>query len=86
RRVLQANKALLAPEHDLIIAGSLMATKRENGSSDAIYLSLNPITMDAQNEWVYFGTVNGSVIYRLPASSLANDNLTDSQLSKTVEF
>ena len=86
RRVLQANKALLAPEHDLIISGSLMATKRENGSSDAIYLSLNPITMDAQNEWVYFGTVNGSVIYRLPASSLANDNLTDSQLSKTIEF
>jgi len=86
RRVLEANKALLAPHHDMVVDGALMSTKREDGKKHAIYLGLNPITMDAKNKWVYFGTVNGSVIYRLPADALANDNLSTKELASSIEF
>lgn len=86
RRVLESYKALISPEHDVIIDGSLMGAKREDGSSDALYLGLNPITIDAANEWVYFGTVNGSAIYRLPAGALANEKLTDKELAQSIEF
>lgn len=86
RRVLESYKALLSPEHDVVIDSSLMGAKREDGSSDALYLGLNPITIDSKNEWLYFGTVNGSSIYRLPAGALANDKLTDQELAQGIEF
>ncbi|WP_096086387.1 L-dopachrome tautomerase-related protein [Agaribacterium haliotis] len=86
RRVLESHNALLSPEHDVVIDGSLMGAKREDGSSDALYLGLNPITIDAANEWIYFGTVNGSAIYRLPAAVLANDKLTDKEIAQSIEF
>ncbi|WP_255091734.1 L-dopachrome tautomerase-related protein [Vibrio aestuarianus] len=47
---------------------------------------MNPVTIDAANEWVYFGTVNGSAIYRLPAGALANEKLTDKELAQSIEF
>ncbi|MFA0539081.1 L-dopachrome tautomerase-related protein [Vibrio sp. 10N.222.54.E8] len=86
RRLLQSNKALLSPEHEVIIDQSRMAKKREDGSSDALYLGLNPITIDANNEWVYFGSVNGSAIYRIPAAALANKKLSEDALSENIEF
>ncbi|PSW16216.1 hypothetical protein C9J01_04235 [Photobacterium rosenbergii] len=86
RRVLESHPALLSPLHDLEIDGSLMAAKREDGSVDALYLGLNPITIDKEFEWVYFGTVNGSAIYRIPASALANNKLSDQSLAEEIEF
>ncbi|MEM8995213.1 MAG: L-dopachrome tautomerase-related protein [Acidobacteriota bacterium] len=32
-------------------------------------LGLNPITIDHEYEWVYFGALNGRTIYRVPAAS-----------------
>lgn len=86
RRVLQSDKTLLSPKHNLVIDDSLLAAKRDDGTIEALYLGLNPITIDTQNEWVYFGTVNGSAIYRIPAGALANSKLTDSELSQSIEF
>ena len=86
RRVLQAHKALLSPEHEVVIDHSRMATKREDGSVDALYLGLNPITIDTNNEWLYFGTVNGSAIYRIPAAALANAVLSEDELAGQIEF
>lgn len=86
RRVLQSHTALLSPFHDVEIDGSLMAAKRDDGSSDALYLGLNPITIDAANQWVYFGTVNGSAIYRIPAQALADSTMADPALADSIEF
>lgn len=86
RRVLESHKALLSPEYNVTIDGSLLATKRDDGSIDPIYLGINPIAIDAANEWVYFGTVNGCTIYRIPASALANEKLTEKELAESIEF
>ncbi|MFS1435612.1 hypothetical protein [Vibrio lentus] len=37
-----------------MIDSSRMATKREDGNADALYSGVNPITIDANNEWLYF--------------------------------
>ncbi|GDY25096.1 periplasmic protein [Agarivorans sp. Toyoura001] len=86
RRVLQSHKALLSPEHEVRIDNAPMATKRENGNLDALYLGLNPITIDANNQWLYFGSVNGSAIYRIPAQALANEKLSADKLGQSIEF
>lgn len=86
RRVLTSSPALLAPKHNVDIDGNLMAAKREDGTIDALYLGLNPITIDSDFEWVYFGTVNGSVIYRIPAKALADKTMSEQSLASTIEF
>lgn len=86
RRLLQGHNKLLSPEHEVVINGSRMAAKREDGNSEALYLGLNPITIDETNEWVYFGSVNGSVIYRIPADVLASETLNQEALAQRIEF
>lgn len=86
RRVLEADPALMSPEYKLVINGSTMGAKRDDGSKDPLYLGLNPITIDGDNEWVYFGTVNGSKIYRIPASVLADEKATAEDQAAAIEF
>lgn len=86
RRVLEANAKLMPPKHDVVIDGSLLGASREDGTIDAIYLGLNPIAIDSQNNWVYFGTVNGSDLFRIPTSVLADDNATDIKLAASIEL
>ncbi|MGR5165737.1 L-dopachrome tautomerase-related protein [Vibrio astriarenae] len=86
RRLLESHKSLLSPGHEVKIDQAPMATKREDGSVDALYLGLNPITIDANNEWVYFGSVNGSAIYRIPAKSLADTKLDEQTIANKIGF
>lgn len=86
RRVLEAEPALMSPDYPVVINGSTMGAKREDGSNEPLYLGVNPITIDGENEWVYFGTVNGSKIYRIPALILADDKATVEQQSAAIEF
>ena len=45
-------------------------------------LALNPITIDHEYEWVYFGALNGRTIYRVPAASFDGDG---SKVAETIE-
>jgi len=48
-------------------------------------LGLNPIAIDPAFEWVYFGTINGETVYRLPASALADPGMDAATLAGTIE-
>lgn len=85
RRVLQAHPKLMPPKHTVVINGSVLGAKREDGSKEPIYLGLNPIAIDYQYEWVYFGTVNGSELFRMPAAQLANESNDDNALAAQIE-
>lgn len=86
RRVLQAHPKLMPPKHTLVINGSVFGAKREDGSKDPIYLGLNPIAIDYQYEWVYFGTGNGSELFRIPAAQLADESNADNALAAQIEL
>ena len=86
RRVLEADPKLLSPNKKVVVDGSVMGAKREDGSKEPLYLGLNPITIDRENEWVYFGTINGSEIFRIPAASLADEKVTNTDLSAKIEY
>ncbi|MDG3088567.1 L-dopachrome tautomerase-related protein [Vibrio hannami] len=86
RRVLESQAELMSPEHKVVINGSVMGTKRKDGSKEALYLGLNPITIDEQNEWVYFGTVNGDKVYRIPAAVLADEKASVKKQADSIEY
>ncbi len=76
RRVLEGVSSLMPVNKDIVIDGSLVGTKVKNGQSAPWHLGLNPISIDPSFEWVYFGTVNGRDIFRIPAHALANGHGT----------
>lgn len=85
RRVLEADSHLMPVPHDLVINGALMGARAEDGSLQPWHLALNAISIDPGFEHVYFGSINGSEIFRIPAAALADDTLSDSQLAGQIE-
>ncbi len=52
-----------------------LQSEKENGSP------VNPIAIDPQQEWVYFGSLHGTKIFRVPAKSFESE----SELLKNIE-
>jgi len=84
-RVLEGVSSLMPVNKDIVIDGSLVGTKVEGGKSAPWHLGLNPVSIDPNFEWVYFGTVNGRDIFRIPANALANAHSDDSSLANKIE-
>ena len=85
RRVLERHKYLLSPEYDLYIGNNLMATKRDDGTIDPVYLGINPIAIDKECQYVYFGSVNGDKIFRIATEVLADSDASKAVLSDAIE-
>jgi sugar lactone lactonase YvrE len=85
RRVLEGNEHFAPGREKVVIDGNTFATKSENGEIVPIYFGLNPITIDPNNEWVYFGSINGKGLFRIPASALADPRLADAKRAALIE-
>jgi sugar lactone lactonase YvrE len=48
-------------------------------------LGLNPITIDAQNEWVYYGAMNSRSLYRVRTKDLLDTNFSPAKIGTKVE-
>lgn len=84
RRILEGQKEFMPVKEAVTIDGSLMGTKLADGTATPWYLGLNPIAIDPEFEYVYFGTVNGTDIFRIPAVSLADENATNKELASQI--
>lgn len=85
RRVLEGNRHFSPGSEKIVIDGNTFATKNTNGEIVPIYLGLNPITIDSNNVWVYFGSINGQGLFRIPASALVDPKLSDRELDALIE-
>ena len=85
RRVLESNAALMPVDHHVTIKGALMGFKGEDGKSNAWKLGLNAISIDPTFNFVYFGTINGSDVFRIPAAALADSSKDDAALAKDIQ-
>lgn len=85
RRVLEGSKHFAPGTEKVVIDGNTFAIKSEDGAIVPIYFGLNPITIDPTNEWVYFGSINGTGLFRIPAAKLADSKLTDAELDAAIE-
>jgi hypothetical protein len=85
RRVL-AGHPLLLPEPDarMVIDGVEVRSRGEDGSISVPRVGVNPIAIDGACEWVYFGSMHGTKVFKVRAEDLADELLTDEQLSARV--
>lgn len=85
RRVLESEDRLMPSDEDVVIDGSLVGFNDADGNATPWHLSMNAITIDPTFENVYFGTMNGRDIWRIPASALADETLDDAALAGQIE-
>ncbi len=85
RRVLQGHSSLVPEPYDLEIDGKAVAMKTADGTVIKPRIGVNPITLDYNGEWLYFGPMSGKNLYRLKAQVLADMTTNDVELGKHIE-
>ncbi|MEM1223511.1 MAG: L-dopachrome tautomerase-related protein [Verrucomicrobiota bacterium] len=87
KRLLQSFSAFQPKLGEVMITEGTPATfTDEEGTHHPLEIGLNPIAIDAQNEWVYFSTIHPGSLYRVPAAKLANMRLRMKPLIDSIEL
>lgn len=85
RRVLEADPMLMANDHDVIVNENLVGFKDDTGAEQPWHLPFNAISIDPEFDHVYFGTMNGTDVFRIPTAALADPALDNAALSASIE-
>jgi hypothetical protein len=85
RRMLEKHPALM-PETDaaMIIDGTEVRVIGPDNTPMPARVGINPITISDDDSTVYFGSMHGRTIWRVPASSLASRSLGDRTLAQRL--
>jgi sugar lactone lactonase YvrE len=83
-RRFAASPALQAEDVDLVVEGRVIGRRGEDGQVKPVRGPLNPITLSADGETIYFGAMNGKTWYRVPAR-LLRDGADDASIAAAIE-
>ena len=85
RRVLRADPSVIAdPAVTFSVEGITPTRRLPDGTLVQPRLGVDGIVIDYDREWVYYGALHGTTLYRIPAASLA-DPAAAAQLPTLVE-
>ncbi len=80
RRVLNGSFATVPEDKDLVIDDKVVTMQGNKAR-----VGVNPITIDVNNEWVYFAPMSSESLYRVKTEDLNDASLAASELEKRVE-
>ncbi|MDY6936647.1 MAG: L-dopachrome tautomerase-related protein [Cyanobacteriota bacterium] len=85
RRVLENHASVIAENADMVVEGNLLQQQRPDGSTVNPRIGVNPIALDPDDEWLYYGPMTGTQMYRIPTADLLDETLSDAELEQRVE-
>ena len=85
RRVLQGHQSVVPEDTDLVIAGEALEISQADGSTVRPRVGANPIALDASNEWLYYGPMHGTSLYRIRVKDLLDREIEAGALADKVE-
>lgn len=85
RRVLHGHYSVIPKGKDLLIDGKPVFAKRVDGTKIRPLAGANPIAVDRKGEWLYYGPMDGDVLYRIATEDLQNQKLSPRRLADGVE-
>ena len=85
RRVLEGHESVMAEDMDLVIDGIPVRIRADDGTETRPRVGINPIAIDKQGEWLYYGPMHGHSMYRVRTADLRNSELTAGELAARVE-
>jgi sugar lactone lactonase YvrE len=80
RRVLEGDVSTRPEDIPLIVDERIV-----NVGSEPAKIGANPITIDPDNQWVYYGPMSGRSLYRIATEDLLDETLSEGELSARVE-
>nr|WP_158769595.1 L-dopachrome tautomerase-related protein [Paraglaciecola sp. L1A13] len=80
RRVLEGSKFTQAEDVDMTIEGRVITL-----SGKPVRLGVNPITIDPNSKWLYFGSMSGTSIYRVLTDDIIDNTLNMAALEDNIE-
>jgi sugar lactone lactonase YvrE len=81
RRVLERHRSVTPENVPMIIDGE----RRTMPDGSEVRIGVNPITIDSAGDWVYYGPMSGTSLYRIRTADLLNRDLSDERLGERVE-
>lgn len=76
RRVLEGHPSVVPEDIDLVIDDRPVEVRQADGSTVRPRIGVNPIALDHENEWLYFGPMHGTSLYRIRTAHL-RDHIVD---------
>ena len=80
RRVLEGDISTRPEDLPLIVDERVI-----NVGGEPARIGANPITIDPDNQWVYYGPMSGRSLYRIATEDLLDESLSSEELSSRVE-
>lgn len=85
RRLLENHLSVTAEAIPMIAAGKPVRIRRDDGSTFNPKVGVNPIALDASGEYLYYGPMTGTKLYRVPTAALRDTKLSSKELAQKVE-
>ncbi|MCK5834840.1 MAG: hypothetical protein KAG98_03800, partial [Lentisphaeria bacterium] len=82
RRILQGHETTRPELVTIVVEGKPLNIPN---SDKPIRVGVDGITTDLANEWLYYGPLSGSQIYRVKVEDVLNESLTEKALSQKIE-
>lgn len=84
-RALQNHESLQPEDITMSIDGEPITSETPDGTVEKPKLGLNPITIDPAYEWVYYGAIHGTSVYRIRVTDLLDTTLSAEQRHERIE-
>lgn len=85
RRVLQGHYSVVPEDMDLYVDDEAVVIRKHDGSLQRPRVGVNPIALDRANQWLYYGPMHGTSLYRIRVADLLNAGLDQAALGERVE-
>lgn len=85
RRVLQGHRSVVPEDVELRVDGRPVTLRAPDGTERPARVGVNPIALDAGDEWLYFGPMHARTLYRVRTSDLRDASMPDAELARRVE-
>ena len=86
RRVLENHVSFQPVDEPVIVNGRAISHQFSDGKKYEPRYPLNPISIDPERSWIYYGALGGNKIYRIAAEAIADEELERGDLEKKIEY
>ncbi len=83
RRVLEGHESVVPEPLPIVIGDKTMGVDRDGNGVPM--LGIDPITIDPESEWLYYGPSQGSSLWRIRTEDLVDESLSENDLSSRIE-
>ncbi|TCC99646.1 L-dopachrome tautomerase-related protein [Pedobacter hiemivivus] len=85
RRILENHASFQPLGEAAVVNGRPVSHTYPDGTVYEPKYPLNPISIDNEMKWIYYGAMGAHTIYRIPAAAVANENLSEAALAAQIE-